>query len=510
MNIAYFLDFPNGYGGAANTVIHYAYLMKQKGHNVTVIIPCTQEGLSHPEFAARCERFELKYHFMYYEVTSQPCYINIITALECREPIRDYLASEKFSLIHSTQLNPAVELAARDLKIPNIMNIYQVDDSAFDIKWLDVFAHYHLSDSELYSNKWKKGLGICSKCIRNGYELTADIKRTYSETDETLKLFFGGRICLWKNQLELIKFAELCISRGIKVHLILCGADNEEYAAKCRKYVCNNGLEAFITFTGFISGIEDYLREADALVCGSVMESFPNVIVEAIANRLPVITTPVAGVPEVIIDGYNGYLSEGFEAENIYRAFLRYLNDRKSGKINMVVENAFNTYQNTSSSAHVTMQLEAYYDYIIRDYSERMKDVCEDEINKELEDINTIFKCLELNFSNSAYLKRHIWYAWNLKSFFQVKKSVYIWGAGKVGGYVKIIIENLFPQFKLIGFIDTFKSGEYLDYPVFRGNDLNMQLDDLIIIANIKGRDSIRQILTEWGKTEHKDFISLV
>ncbi len=56
----------------------------------------------------------------------------------------------------------------------------------------------------------------------------------------------------------------------------------------------------------------------DILLCGSTRESYPNAISKALADGLAVISTPVAGVPDVIEDGINGYLSKGYSAEDIF------------------------------------------------------------------------------------------------------------------------------------------------------------------------------------------------
>jgi glycosyltransferase involved in cell wall biosynthesis len=53
-------------------------------------------------------------------------------------------------------------------------------------------------------------------------------------------------------------------------------------------------------------GLHDALRAADVFVCTSRIECFPRVNLEAMHLGLPLITTPVFGVPEQVFDGVNG------------------------------------------------------------------------------------------------------------------------------------------------------------------------------------------------------------
>jgi glycosyltransferase involved in cell wall biosynthesis len=50
------------------------------------------------------------------------------------------------------------------------------------------------------------------------------------------------------------------------------------------------------------------LRKANMFVLPSYEEALPMAILEAMAAGLPVISTPVGGIPEIVVDGYNGFL----------------------------------------------------------------------------------------------------------------------------------------------------------------------------------------------------------
>jgi len=70
-----------------------------------------------------------------------------------------------------------------------------------------------------------------------------------------------------------------------------------------------------VNFIGFMEDVAGILRNVDVCVVASTAESFPQVILESMAARAFVISTPVAGVPELILDGRTGLLADGFEAK---------------------------------------------------------------------------------------------------------------------------------------------------------------------------------------------------
>ena len=61
-------------------------------------------------------------------------------------------------------------------------------------------------------------------------------------------------------------------------------------------------------FTGVRDDVDEILRTSDALVLPSALgtETFPNVVLEAMASGVPVLTTDVGSVAELISDGTNG------------------------------------------------------------------------------------------------------------------------------------------------------------------------------------------------------------
>ncbi len=60
MKIAFFLDIPNGLGGAGNLLLQQAILMSEL-HDVMVIIPTDNEGNYNIEYANRCKKNKMEF-----------------------------------------------------------------------------------------------------------------------------------------------------------------------------------------------------------------------------------------------------------------------------------------------------------------------------------------------------------------------------------------------------------------------------------------------------------------
>jgi colanic acid/amylovoran biosynthesis glycosyltransferase len=117
-----------------------------------------------------------------------------------------------------------------------------------------------------------------------------------------------GRLCEQKGQLLLLEAAYGLARKGIQFELVLAG--DGEMRPEIESLITAYGLVGKVRITGWISGQQ--VREEILGACGMVLPSFaeglPVVIMEAMALRRPVISTYVAGIPELVIPGINGWL----------------------------------------------------------------------------------------------------------------------------------------------------------------------------------------------------------
>lgn len=117
-----------------------------------------------------------------------------------------------------------------------------------------------------------------------------------------------GRLCPQKGQQLLVEgFAE-AIDRGVDATLTLVGdGDSRE---EIEAYAQRRGIADRLTITGWTdeAGVRKNLTQSRAFVLPSFAEGLPMVIMEAFSLHRPVLSTYVAAIPELVIDGENGWL----------------------------------------------------------------------------------------------------------------------------------------------------------------------------------------------------------
>ena len=134
------------------------------------------------------------------------------------------------------------------------------------------------------------------------------------------RLVCVGRLCEAKGQLLLLDAAARLAARGIPFELILAG--DGPMRGELEALIRRHGLAHQVRITGWISSA-DVRREilaARAMVLPSFAEGLPVVIMEAMALRRPVLSTYVAGIPELVRPRETGWLFPAGSIESLAEA----------------------------------------------------------------------------------------------------------------------------------------------------------------------------------------------
>lgn len=141
--------------------------------------------------------------------------------------------------------------------------------------------------------------------------LTLPPKRTRASSLDIVKIISASRFVPHK-RLEVIIDALCSLSGDVKKRLqvTFIGGGDINYAQQIKDYAQQRGILDLITFTGIIDDQEkiDLMLNSDIYISASREEGFPNVMIEALGAGLPIISTNVGGVSEIVIEGYNGLL----------------------------------------------------------------------------------------------------------------------------------------------------------------------------------------------------------
>lgn len=124
----------------------------------------------------------------------------------------------------------------------------------------------------------------------------------------TIAILCVGTLCDRKGQMDLVEaFKSLPEAIAKRVQILLVGDDRDSYADaikdRCHSLLPNvgSGIRIFPP----TETIACFYAAADLFVLSSKVESFPRVVLEAMAFGLPIITTPVFGVLEQVVEGEN-------------------------------------------------------------------------------------------------------------------------------------------------------------------------------------------------------------
>lgn len=163
-----------------------------------------------------------------------------------------------------------------------------------------------------------------TKVIYNGVEVPEiSIDRVKFENNYT-RITYIGRVEKIKG-LDLFVYAIKKLfdnDSRIKVWIVGDGSFRDELETLVQKL----GLAEIIEFTGAKRNIGDYLRKTDLFVYPSTcQEVFGISIVEAMSYGVPCAANKVGGIPEIIENGYNGFITSETNDDELYKCMDKYI-----------------------------------------------------------------------------------------------------------------------------------------------------------------------------------------
>lgn len=209
------------------------------------------------------------------------------------------------------------------------------------IKVVTISKTSQLSFNELYS--------CASFMIPNGIPVPQKVDfsqntiiQNYRSSSKTRLMLHPGRISMAKNQLVLCKAITNIINEGYDVKLLLAGAP-ENYNIFCTIKPYFNDK---IIYLGEINNVVEVLSQVDGMCMPSLWEGLPVSLLESLSVGCVPICSPVGGMKDVIIDGFNGILSESSSEEDYTVALRRFmmLSDEELLKLKRQAEISFSNY----------------------------------------------------------------------------------------------------------------------------------------------------------------------
>jgi glycosyltransferase involved in cell wall biosynthesis len=158
--------------------------------------------------------------------------------------------------------------------------------------------------------------------------LSEQARRQWNVSRDERMVLSAGRLSPEKGHNYLIDAVSTILSTSpqMKLKLLIAGSGPSERELK--EQVNKKGLQQSVKLVGHCSEIKGLFSIADLFVLPSLSEGSPNVLLESMAARVPIVATKVGGVPELVKHGESAILVPPGDSESLKKAIIELLMNR--------------------------------------------------------------------------------------------------------------------------------------------------------------------------------------
>ena len=163
----------------------------------------------------------------------------------------------------------------------------------------------------------------------------------------------------------LLKALAILKQQNINVRLRAVGPfETPEYEKEIMHQVDQLGVGEMIDWMGFQTDVNQQLRAMDLFVLPSLYgEGLPMVVLEAMANAVPVVASRVEGIPEAVRDGVDGLIFEPVNANDLADKLKSIIGDKQRWRA--MSESSLERQRNELSDISMTRGVAAVYDQLL-------------------------------------------------------------------------------------------------------------------------------------------------
>lgn len=198
-------------------------------------------------------------------------------------------------------------------------------------------------------------------------KLSEDIRQQWNVSRDERIVLSVGRLSPEKGHNYLIDAVSTIVSTSpqLKLKVLIAGSGPSE--RKLKEQVNKKGLHQHVKLVGHFSDIMELFSIADLFVLPSLSEGSPNVLLESMAARVPIVATKVGGVPELVKDGESAILVPPADSESLKNAIIELLTNRS--RAIQLASVAFEKARLIFSTPKHDERLLSIYDWVIREKS---------------------------------------------------------------------------------------------------------------------------------------------
>lgn len=195
--------------------------------------------------------------------------------------------------------------------------------------------------------------------IHNPCELPAQVPEPIAKRKPVI--LFSGKLEPRKGFGDLIRAMPAIISRVPEARLVMAGHGALEEAKTLAHAL---GVEKRVDFLGWVTADakQKVLLEAKVFCLPSYGEGVPMAMLEAMAYRVPVVVTPVGGIPDVITDNWNGLFVTPGRVDEIAATVVRVLTNSVLGE--SLSERAYETVRDKFSPDVICRRIGQLYEQV--------------------------------------------------------------------------------------------------------------------------------------------------
>jgi glycosyltransferase involved in cell wall biosynthesis len=185
--------------------------------------------------------------------------------------------------------------------------------------------------------------------------------------DNAFKILLPGQLVRTKGQHTALEAAHLLKEKGLNFVMWLCGdvkrGVGDDYLQLLQKMIEDYGLKNNVFLLGIRDDIRALIRFSDVVILPTHTEGFPRAVWESMILKRPVVSTPVGGLTDLIIDGETGLLAPVDDARTLAKNIEKLILDKEL--YTEIVQSAWKRMHEKFSSGRQVELLKAAFEDII-------------------------------------------------------------------------------------------------------------------------------------------------